>query len=74
MVADQLRELGIDTALDADEELPMEAQTIIKDLIFSLQRGETPPEEGQRPPKGNKDKETRRLGQGGMSTTQTPRN
>jgi hypothetical protein len=38
MVADQLQELGINTALDADEELPMEARTLIKDLIFSLQQ------------------------------------
>ena len=38
MIVDQLRELGIDTALDADEELPMEARTIIEDLMFSLQQ------------------------------------
>ena len=38
LVIEQLRELGIDTALDADEELPMEARTIIEDLIFSLQQ------------------------------------
>jgi len=38
LVAEQLQELGIDTALDADKELPMEARTIIEDLIFSLQQ------------------------------------
>jgi len=38
LVAEQLRELGIDTTLDDDEELPMEVRTIIEDLIFSLQQ------------------------------------